>query len=409
LFKKISARLKVAGAEGQPPADRPGKKKIILVLVAVVAAAALGFYLHGRGRVGTDDAMVDGHIHPISPRVAGYVTQVLVDDNQTVSKGQTLLAIDPTDYEVALAEAKASLAETLSTLTSLELGVPLELSQTSQRVRGAKADLASLRRSLEAARNEEEAAAQDARRATAESERAQLDLKRMQALRASGTVSQAVLDDALTKGRTSEAQAAAAGARLERARKQRASLEADLERGQANIDLAATGQDQAVIKARQVEAQRGRVDLARARLRQAELNLGYTSITAPVDGQVSKKRVEPGQMVAKGQALMALVPLNPGELWVTANYKETQLERVRPGQAVEIEVDAFPGLAFKGKVDSLQAGTGAVFSLFPPENATGNYVKIVQRVPVKIVLEPGGPAPGLRLGMSVVPTILTRD
>jgi membrane fusion protein (multidrug efflux system) len=176
----------------------------------------------------------------------------------------------------------------------------------------------------------------------------------------------------------------------------------------ANVALAATGEDVAVIKARQVEAQKAKVQLAKSRLKQAELDLAYTTVPAPVDGHVTRKRVEPGLMVSRGQPLMAVVPLNPEDLWITANYKETQLTKVQPGQDVIIHVDTYPGLQLKGKVDSIMAGTGSVFSLFPPENATGNFVKVVQRIPVKITLDLNGqPAPpSLRIGMSVIPTIL---
>jgi membrane fusion protein (multidrug efflux system) len=191
-------------------------------------------------------------------------------------------------------------------------------------------------------------------------------------------------------------------------RKQRASLEAEIDGLKANVALAATGEDVAVIKARQVEAQKAKVDLAKSRLKQAELELSYTTVASPADGHVTQKRVEPGLMVSKGQPLMAVVPLSLEELWITANYKETQLTRVHPGQEVTIKVDTFPDLELRGKVDSIMAGTGSLFSLFPPENATGNFVKVVQRIPVKITLDlKGQPTPpSLRIGMSVIPTIL---
>jgi len=186
-------------------------------------------------------------------------------------------------------------------------------------------------------------------------------------------------------------------------------ITADIKRLQAAIELAATGQDQAAIQGKQAAAQRAKVDLARERVRQAELNLSYTKIVAPVTGHVTKKQIEAGRMVAAGQALMTVVPLDPGELWVTANYKETQLRDVRPGQKVTLVVDTYSGRELTGHVDSIMAGTGSVFSLFPTENASGNYVKVVQRIPVKIVFDKtSGAMPPLRLGMSVVPVIHTR-
>jgi membrane fusion protein (multidrug efflux system) len=176
---------------------------------------------------------------------------------------------------------------------------------------------------------------------------------------------------------------------------------------ESKVSLAATGEDLAQIKVRQVEAQKAKVTLEKAKVRQAELDLSYTTIVSPTDGFVTRKRVEPGLMVSKGQPLIAVVPLDSEGLWVTANYKETQLTRVKPGQEVTIRVDTYPGVDIRGRVDSIMAGTGSVFSLFPPENATGNFVKVVQRIPVKITFEPqeNSRLPRLRIGMSVVPTI----
>jgi membrane fusion protein (multidrug efflux system) len=294
-------------------------------------------------------------------------------------------------------------------LTSLELGVPLELTQTSQRVRGAQAQLESLRKTMERVMKEEEAAAQELKRAKAQHEQSELDLQRMKDLARTSSVARSTLDSADTAGRSSEAQMKAAQARLEGVKKQRASLESEQEGLKANIALAATGQDLALIKARQVDAQRARVELARSRVRQAELDLSYTAVLSPADGFVTRKRVEPGLMASRGQPLMAVVPLSLNDLWITANFKETQLTEVRPGQEVTIRVDTYPDATLRGKVESIMAGTGSVFSLFPPENATGNFVKVVQRIPVKITLVPNGGAtpPPLRVGMSVVPTIHT--
>jgi membrane fusion protein, multidrug efflux system len=385
------------------------KRSLLLVVLLIVIASASLYYWQIRGQVSTDDAYVDGRIYMITPRISGYVTEVLASDNQEVKKGDRLLSLDHTDYAVALAEARASLAEAESTLTSLELGVPLELTQTSQRVRGAEAQLESLRKTMERVMKEEEAAAQELRRAKALHDQSVLDHRRMKDLSRTSSVSQSMLDSAETVGRSSEAQMNAAQARLEGVRKQRASMESEQEGLKANIALAATGQDLALIKARQVDAQKARVELAKSRARQAELDLSYTTVVSPADGFVTRKRVEPGLMASKGQPLMAVVPLTWDNLWITANFKETQLTEVRPGQEVTIRVDTYPAATLKGKVDSIMAGTGSVFSLFPPENATGNFVKVVQRIPVKITLvvnEGATPSP-LRVGMSVVPTIHT--
>jgi membrane fusion protein (multidrug efflux system) len=385
------------------------KKGLVLIVLFVLIASAVGYYLWSRGRITTDDAYVDGHIFTITPRVTGYITKVHVTDNQRLKKGEPIVSLDSTDYEVSLAEARASLAEAEATLTSLELGVPLELNQTIQRVKGARAQLGSMKKTLERVTKEEEAAIQEMKRAQAQYDQSLIDLRRMKELVTIRAAPQSSLDTAQTAAESSEAQLGAAKASVEAVKKQRASLEAEVELLKANIALAATGEDQARIKARQVEAQKARVELARARVKQAELDLSYTTILSPTDGFVTKKRVEPGLLVSKGQPLMAVVPLNPEELWVTANYKETQLTHVKPGQEVIIRVDTYPGAEFRGRVESIMAGTGAAFSLFPPENATGNFVKIVQRIPVKIALDQKdkGNLPLLRIGMSVVPTIFT--
>jgi membrane fusion protein (multidrug efflux system) len=384
------------------------KKTLVLIVILLIVASGLGYYWWSRGRVTTDDAYVDGHIFSITPRIAGYITKVFVTDNEKVQKGAPLLSLDTTEYEVALAEAMASLAEAESTLTSLELGVPLEMSQTAQRVRGAQSQLESLRKILDKALKDEEAAFQDLRRAEAVYDLSMIDLRRTKELARTKVVPDSRLDEAETTARSNDAQVGAARAKLESVRKQRASLEAEIDGLKANVALAATGEDVAVIKARQVEAQKAKVQLARSRLKQAELDLTYTTVASPADGYVTRKRVEPGLMVSKGQPLMAVVPLSLEELWITANYKETQLTRVHPGQEVMIKVDTFPDFELRGKVDSIMAGTGSVFSLFPPENATGNFVKVVQRIPVKITLDLKGQQapPSLRIGMSVIPTIL---
>lgn len=384
------------------------KKGLVLIVIILIVVSGLGYYWWSRGRVTTDDAYVDGHIFSITPRIPGYVTKVFVTDNQKVNNGEPLLSLDTTEYEVALAEARANLAEAESTLTSLELGVPLEVSQTAQRVRGAQSQLESLRKTLDKTLKDEEAAFQDLRRAEAVYDLSMIDLRRTKELARTKVVPDSRLDEAETTARSNDAQVGAARAKLESVRKQRASLEAEIDGLKANVALAATGEDVAVIKARQVEAQKAKVQLARSRLKQAELDLSYTTVASPADGYVTRKRVEPGLMVSKGQPLMAVVPLSLEELWITANYKETQLTRVHPGQEVMIKVDTFPDLELRGKVDSIMAGTGSVFSLFPPENATGNFVKVVQRIPVKITLDLKGQQapPSLRIGMSVIPTIL---
>ncbi|WP_211213769.1 HlyD family secretion protein [Desulfomonile tiedjei] len=374
-------------------------------------AAGITYFLLTRGQVSTDDAFVDGHIFIITPRIAGYLTNVLVDDNENVTEGQPLVKLDPTPYEVALAQAQANLAESRATLTSLELGVPLQLTQTAEQIKGAQAELASLQKTLDQLLKDEDAAIQEVKRLEAQFELSSIDLKRNTDLRKTGAISQQTLDNSETSYKSALAQVQEAKAKLESVRKQRAAQEADIQLREANVALAATGKEQAEIKARQTEAQQAKVKLAEEQVRQAQLDLSYTTIVSPANGHVTEKKIEPGQYVSPGQQLFAVVPLHPPQVWITANYKETQLTDVRPGQPVQIEVDTYPGVIVQGTVDSIMAGTGGVFSLFPPENATGNFVKVVQRIPVKITInkEQWHRLPTLRIGMSVIPTILTSE
>lgn len=369
------------------------KRKIFGGLLVLMAVAALVWFLFMRGKVQTDDAFVDGHIYMISPRVSGYVTDVLVEDNQFVKKGESLLVLDETDYTVALAEARAALA-------SLELGVPLERSQTGYKVQSATAAKVSLERKLEELAKRRESALHSFESAKSTHIKAAKDLRRYRTLVKDDVAPQSQLDDAVMAERTSQAAQSRAESEVAAVEREIAATKADLKRLAANIDLAATGEGLAEIKAREVEAQL-------ARVHKAELNLKYCDVKAPVDGYVTKKNVEAGRVVASGQPVLAVVPLAPEDLWITANYKETQLEDVRVGQHVTIKVDTYSGVTLEGVVESIMAGTGSAFSLFPPENASGNYVKVVQRIPVRIRLTKTDGIPPLRIGMSVVPTIHT--
>jgi membrane fusion protein (multidrug efflux system) len=386
-----------------PPSKR---KRLAMGVVAGLVVLSFGYYMYSRALISTDDAFVDGRVHPITPRVAGYVNEVPVTDNQLVAAGDVLVVLDPTDYQVALAQAKADLAAAESQLSAQNLGVPLQLSQTSSKVDSARAQLESQQRSLDQATKERDAAEELVAQIQAQLDQDKLDYNRISQLRHKDVVSQSDLDNIENKRRGHEAELRAAMAKAAAAGRGLESIKAEIKRLGSQIDLAKTGEDQAVIQTKEAAAQKARVELAREKVRQAELNLGYTRIVSPVAGHVTKKQIESGRLVAAGQALMTVVPLNADELWVTANYKETQLKNVHPGQRVTMEVDTYPGREITGKVDSIMAGTGSVFSLFPTENASGNYVKIVQRIPVKIVFDKeNGELPKLRLGMSVVPTI----
>ncbi|MGE4539351.1 MAG: HlyD family secretion protein [Desulfovibrio sp.] len=401
--------MKLSFRSKHKPDGTPGKRKRILIAaVAVAVIGSFGYYLYVRGLVSTDDAFIDGKVHPITPRVAGYVETVPVEDNQLVAAGDVLVTLDPTDYKVALAQARADLAAAEASLAALDLGVPLQLSQTSSKVASAQAEMEGQQRGLDQATKERDAAEEAVAQIQAQVDQDKLDYTRISQLRHQDVVAQSDLDSIENKRRGHEAELRAARAKAAAANRGLESIQASIRRLRSQITLAKTGEDQAVIQTKEAAAQRAKVDLAREKVRQAELNLEYTKIVAPVAGHVTKKQIESGRLVAAGQALMTVVPLDPEELWVTANYKETQLKHVHPGQKATIEVDTYPGREITGHVQSIMAGTGSVFSLFPSENATGNYVKVVQRIPVKIVFDKeNGELPKLRLGMSVVPTIHT--
>jgi len=350
-----------ASAEPLPAgASTRSHKRFIPLVVAlsllIIGAAAAYYFLAVRPYETTDDAFIDGHMIQISPQVSGHVLTVLIDDNQLVKKGDPLAQIDPRDYDVALAQARANLAAAQSRLAQAQHQVI---------VSRAKA--------------EQERAAVGV--AEAEAARAEANLARYQNVE-SRAVSREQVDAAIAAAHSS-------AAALEEARKKADASDAQIGQDQTQIPTADAG-----------------VQQAEAVLRQAELNRSYADITAPEDGWVTRRVVERGQYVQVGQALLAIVPRN---VWITANFKETQLTHMKPGQPVWIEVDAFPQRKFRGHVDSIQAGTGAQFSLLPPENAAGNYVKVVQRVPVKIVFDEGeDPNFPLPLGASVVPRVKVR-
>jgi membrane fusion protein, multidrug efflux system len=334
------------------------RRNVLIGLAALVVLTAVILYylLFVAPYESTDDAFVDGYTTLVSSRVPGQVLRLLVRDNQKVHEGEVLVQLDPRDYEASLAQARAELASARS--QEAQARAQLEVSE---------------------ARVAEASATETA--SEADAQRAGNDLKRYQSVE-KPAVSKTALDQITTQARASAAQLRAARSQLTAAR--------------AGVTLS-----QAAI---QTAAEAVRVDEARAR--QAELNLSYTTIIAPVDARVTARTVGPGNYVQPGQGLLALVPQN---VWVTANFKETQLTHMRPGQPAEVHLDAYPDYTLKGHVDSLQAGTGARFSLLPPENAVGNYVKVVQRVPVKIVFD--GPLPkGLDIapGMSVVPRVKVR-
>jgi membrane fusion protein (multidrug efflux system) len=400
----------------QQPRVRIGAGVVLLLVIGAV----IWFWITA-GRESTDDAQVDAHVTPIAARVGGAVLRVPVVENQKANAGDVLVEIDPRDYQVAIEKAKAELADAEATALAAQSTVPITSTATTSNVASARGGVAQAQsgvsgaeRELDAARARLTTAQARLREAQANAARSERDAERLRGLLAKDEVSQQQFDSAAA---AADAQKAAADS----ARSQVAEAEAGIRVAESKLNQARVGEEQAHAELataqtgpQQVEATKARaaaaearVQQAKAALAQAELNLQYATVKAPVSGIVSRKSVEVGQIVQAGQPLMAIIPLDT--IWVTANFKETQLTGIRPGQRAAVKVDAYGGRTFTGHVESIAAATGARFSLLPPENATGNYVKVVQRVPVRIALDGGQDAENLlRPGMSVVPTIYTR-
>lgn len=362
------------------------RKTVTLVAVAgalLMLAVAVPFYLHAVSHESTDDAFLEAHVISISPRVAGHVAKVLVDDNQLVEKGELLAKIDSRDYAVALEMAEARMQSAraevteaqaqASAATNILVQKEAELSSKHAGLAQVKAEMAEIRAGYD---------------------RDQQDLGRMKRIVQAGAVSRQEYDHAKTKE-------AMARAKLDSAKRLIDTHSAKIMQARAAID---TARDQLQEARAKVDAKTAELHEAEAAVERARLNLSYTRVIAPCDGHVAKKAVEKGGYVQVGQKLFSIV--EPG-IWVVANFKETQISRMRPGQPVEIEVDSYPDRTFRGHVDSIQRGTGSRFSLLPPENASGNFIKVVQRVPVKIVLDDPGIADKYVMapGMSVIPSV----
>jgi membrane fusion protein, multidrug efflux system len=396
----------------------------VRLIVGVVLLAAVGAGVWrwiSAGRESTDDAQVDAHITPIAARVGGTVLSVPVEANQEVEAGVILVQIDKRDYEIALERARAELADAEAAAAAARAGVPITsttASSTEMTARGgvehAEVSYLEAQQGVEVARTRLATAQARQREAAANATKAGRDVERLKPLLAKDEIAQQQFDAAAASAAASAAAADSAEAQVKEA-------ELGIRVAESRIAQAGVGRQQASAELRgaqtapeQVTASRARAAGADAKVRQnqaivkqAELNLEYATVKAPIKGIVSRKGVEMGQVIQPGQPLMTVIPLD--RVWVTANFKETQLERMRPGQRVTIEVDAYGGREFTGKIESLAAATGSRFSLLPPDNATGNYVKVVQRVPVRIQLDQGqDPEHLLRPGMSVVPTVYTR-
>ena len=386
---------------------RQKRRRRMFLIFGSLAALIIGLFLwwYLSGYESTDDAQVDVHLSPVSARISGYVIAVNVGDNEYVQKDKVLVEIDPTDYQVAVNQAKANLANAEATAQSLNITVPITSVSTSSQLSYASSDVQNARAGVEAAEKQLVATHEQVTAAEANDVKIQDDLHRYKLLVDKKEVAEQVYDQAVAAAKSSTANVAASHANESSAQQVVQQARSRLAEAQANERSAETGPQQVSSTRSRAQAAIADVKQKQAALDQAILNLGYTKIIAPVTGEVNKTVVV-GLNVQPGQQLLTVVPLD--EVWITANFKETQLKHMRVGQNADVHVDS-NGRTYKGHVDSIAGATGPLFSLLPPENATGNYVKIVQRIPVKIVLEPGENRDlSLRPGMNVVPHVYLR-
>jgi membrane fusion protein, multidrug efflux system len=377
----------------------------VLLIVGIVVLLMAGFFLwrYLGSYEDTDDAQIDGHLNSISARVSGHVLKLLVDDNQYVAAGTPLIEIDPKDYQVAVDRAKADYTDAMAQADAARVNVPITSVNTSSQTSTAQADVDNAIAGIAASRQQFAAANAQLVEAQANNVKAQSDLVRYKQLVDKQEISEQQYDQAVAAANGSAAAVDAARASASAAENQVRQAQSKLVQAQANVRAAATGPQQvATIQSRAQSAQ-AQADLKKSALEQAQLNLQYTVIAAPVNGVVTSRTVEVGQNVSIGQELMRVINLD--DIWVTANFKETQLKRMQVGQRATIHVDT-NGKDYKGHVQSIAGASGAITSLLPPENATGNYVKVVQRIPVKITFDPGETREHvLRPGMSVEPKV----
>src|ERR1035437_2480595 len=402
----------------EPQDEEPRRSPVKFMLLLAVAAGTWA-YFHFRDRVSSDDAQVDAHITAIAPKIPGNVLAVPVLDNQPVKAGDVLVRIDPRDYQARVDIARAALLQAESQLHTAQTVVPLTNDTTQSGASGASAQLADAMAEVDRARlSYEQAASSDiavveanVRTKQANSERAQADLARMKPLLDKAEISRLQFDAYQATARVAESELRAAQEQAASVQQNAGIRKAAVGAAQSRVSLAQAQVETALANRKQVDVRRAEsgtaaagVASARANLAAAELQLSYTSLVAPVDGVVTHKSVEPGQIVQPGQGLMTIIPLQ--DVWVTANFKETQLATVHPGQRAEITVDMY-GRSVTGHVDSISGATGSRLSLLPPENATGNFVKVVQRIPVKILIDQTYGLV-LRPGMNVDATIFTK-
>lgn len=392
---------------GRMPARRRSTRKwiVLLVITAVVIAVSIPLYRYFESYESTDDAEIDGYIYPVSARVSGYVVKATVDDNQFVQAGTVLAQLDPKDYEVAVANAKATFANLRSSSEAARINVPLTSVNTSSQLSSAEADVANAEAGLAEAERQFDASQASLRQAEANDLKAQDDVNRYKPLAAKDEIPQQQYTQAVDSQKATAAGVEAAKSSAAAAEQAVAAARTRVSQAQAQLHYAQTRPQQISVQRSRAEAARAQMDQAQAVLQQAELNLQYATIVAPISGITGQRSVQPGQNVSPGQQLLTIVPLDTENIWVTADFKETQLTYMRPGQPVKISVDTYHR-DYDGHVLNIGGATGARYSLLPPENATGNYVKVVQRIPVKITFDKGqDPDHLLRPGMSVEPKV----
>jgi len=391
----------------RPTAPRSRRPLVFGGIALVLAAAGTTYWVHSRHFEETDDAQIDGNISNVSPRVAGNVSAVYVLEDQKVRAGDVLAEIDPADLEIGVAEAKAQVAQAQAQLDAEDPSVPITLASNVSAVSSAGSDLAAAESGLSAARKDVEQFTAQLAQAQANDRTAQLERARSEKLVGEGVVSQSDFDQrnnaaAASSANVSALEQALAGAK-DRVRQQQAQLVA---LGSHLEEIRTNAPRQVATRRASVVMRQASLDVAKAQLAQAERNLSYAKIVAPVTGIVAKKSIAVGDHVAPGQQVVAISQTDG--LWVTADYRETQLERMRPGQPVNIHIDSL-GVDLHGAVEAIGGATGSRLSVLPPENASGNYVKVVQRLPVRIRIDPSQPGiDSLRIGMSVEPQVVVQ-
>jgi membrane fusion protein, multidrug efflux system len=394
---------------GKHPTTR--RKRVLLIPGALVLVIAAGYFLWNAFRFeNTDDAEVDGHVMPLSARISGQIKDVFVIEGQVVHAGDVLVTIDPQDYQVTADQAQANLADAFATAASSHWNVPITSVTVRSNLDSAKTAVANAEAALKAAEQNYESAKAKLVEAQANAAKSDADLERARQLVVKEDISRQQYDYAVAAAAANQAAVTSAQADVRAAEQSVQVAQGKLLQAKSDLQTAETAPEQVSLTQSNAQAADAKVLQRKAQLAQAELNLGYTVIRSPVTAIVGKKSVEVGQNVSIGQELVDVVPLD--DVWVTANFKETQLAHMRPGQPVEVQVDAY-GRKWKGHVTNMGGGTGSVFSLLPPENATGNYVKVVQRVPVRIDFDRAAGqefnAEGLlKPGLSVEPEVRVR-